>query len=357
LWILLELLQELVHADAPPGSEGEVREIVLRELEPVVDQISVDVLGNVIAWKNGQGDEKLMLCAHQDEDWAQIVTHIEEEGFLRFARLVGHRWSLLGQRVVIHASKGKRTGVIGLKAPHLIPLEKQLRGYKPRDDLMFIDCGAVSRADALDLGIEVGQYVTAFKHFEEIRDGRLLGSCFDNRVGVAVLIETMRRIESLKPAKTLVVVASVQEELGTRGAQTAAFQVNPDYAIALDIAPTGDHPGVNPQKIPAELGGGPVLLRADQSGATSVSFTNWLEGIAVEYNIAHQSLALRAPIHFGTDASAIELVRGGSHVTAVLAPTRYFHTSNSIVDLSDIEGMVGLLVGSVESLGKLHCTS
>ncbi len=342
-----------MYADGPPGFENEVREIVLRELEPRVDEISVDTLGNVIAWKNGDSDQKLMLCAHQDEDWAQIITHIDEKGFLRFSRLVGHRWSLLGQQVVIHSKQGKRTGVIGLQAPHLIPLEEQLRGYQPHDDSMFIDCGLRSHTEAIALGLEVGQYVTACKHFEELHDGRLLGNCFDNRVGVAVMIETMRRIEKLAPAKTVVAVASVQEELGTRGAQTAAYQVNPDYAIALDVAPTNDHPGADTRTIPAALGGGPVLLRADQFGVTSVAFTNWLATIAATLNLTYQSLALRAPIHFGTDAGAIELARGGSLVSAVLAPTRYFHTSKSVVDFSDLEGMVDLLVGSINASGEL----
>jgi endoglucanase len=219
---------------------------------------------------------------------------------------------------------------------------------------MFIDCGLRSRADAEAVGLEVGQYVTAFKHFEELHEGRLLGNCFDNRVGVAVMIETMRRIEKLKPDKTVVAVASVQEELGTRGAQVAAYQINPDYAIALDVAPTNDHPGASSRIIPAELGGGPVLLRADQFGVTSVAFTDWLAAIADTLNLACQSLALRAPINFGTDAGAIELARGGCKVSAILMPTRYFHTSKSVVDFSDLEGTVKLLVGSIKSLGALQ---
>ncbi|MFX1562678.1 MAG: M42 family metallopeptidase [Promethearchaeota archaeon] len=348
-----KLLQKLTISDAPPGRENEVRDIVVQELKSITDELTIDELGNVIGKRTGENEKNFMLIAHQDDDWALIVSHIDEQGFLRFRRLVGHRWNLLGQRVTIHGRFGKRTGVIGLPAPHLIPVDVQKRGYQPDEDTMFIDCGASSRADAKALGLEVGQFITAHKHFEELPNERLIGNCFDNRVGITVMIETMRRIRTLTPAISVTAVASVQEELGARGAQPAAFKVQPDYAIALDVAPTGDHPKIKSETVPVRLRDGPVLLIADKFGISSRQFNTWLEGVAEAHNVPLQHVVLRTPIHFGTDASAVQLARKGTTVTAVLVPTRYFHTTNSIVDYSDLERTVTLLVASINSLGEL----
>ena len=280
-----ELLRELVLADAPPGREQDVQRIVLRELEPLVDDIRVDIMGNVIAQVNGATDKTFMLIAHQDEDWALLVTHIDNRGYLRFTRLVGHRWNLLGQRVNIHGVKGKLTGVVGLPAPHLIPVKEQQKGYRPEFDRMFIDCGARSAEDARSMGFEIGQYVTAEKHFKELTNGRLLGNCFDNRVGLAAVIEVVRRIHQTKVDMNVVMVASVQEELGTRGASPAAFSVEPDYAVALDVSPTGDHPNIKEGLVPVRLGEGPVLLMADQYHVTSQPLNTWIQEVAKAHQL------------------------------------------------------------------------
>lgn len=348
-----ELLRELVLADAPPGRENEVRDIVVRELEPISDELTIDVLGNVIARKSGVSDKTFMLIAHQDEDWALMVKHIDKSGFLRFTRLVGHRWNFLGQRVTIHGVKGKRIGVIGLKAPHLIPVEIQEQGYKPEFDKMFIDTGARTKEIALNQGLAIGQFVTAHKRFEELANGRLVGNCFDDRAGLAVMIEVMRQIHEITPAMNLVAVASVQEELGTRGAPPAAFSIQPDYAIALDVAPTGDQPNLSFSQVPVELGKGPTLLIADQNGATSTDLNSWVTGVAENHHIPLQRVTLRPPIHYGTDAAAVELTRKGCKTTALLIPTRYFHTTNSVIDKADLEVIVQLLVESIYTFDRL----
>jgi putative aminopeptidase FrvX len=348
-----ELLRELVLADAPSGREQEVQKIVLRELEPLVDDLHVDIMGNVIAQVNGATDKRFMLIAHQDEDWALLVTHIDDQGYLRFTRLVGHRWNLLGQRVNIHGAKGKLTGVVGLPAPHLIPVKEQQKGYRPEFDRMFIDCGAQSAEDAQSMGFEIGQYVTAEKHFKELANGRLLGNCFDNRVGLVAMIEVLRRIHQTKVDMNVVVVASVQEELGTRGARPAAFSVEPDYAVALDVSPTGDHPNIKEGLVPVRVGEGPVLLVADQYHVTSHLLNTWIQEVANTHQLPLQGVALRSPVHFGTDAAAVELSKSGSRATALLVPTRYFHTTNSLIQYSDLEESVQLLVKCLESLDQL----
>lgn len=354
---MIAILQELVNADAPPGQEREVRDIVLQKIEPVSDNLEVDPLGNVIAWRHGTTDNTVMLVAHQDEDWALTVRHIDKKGFIRFTRLVGHRWNLLGQRVRIHGSKRKQTGIIGLTAPHLIPTKELQEEFKPDPDMMFIDCGFHSIEEAHDAGLEIGQFITAAKHFEQLPNGRLLGNCFDNRVGLTAMIETFRRLNKSTLPCNLVGVASVQEEVGTRGAQTAAFTVNPDYAIALDVAPTGDHPGLSLEQVPVELGKGPALLLADQFHTTSPQFNRWLSQMTKRYSIPLQPITLRAPIHFGTDAAAVELMRGGSVVTALLVPTRYFHTTYSLIDVYDLEQLVQLLQKALTQFDELPATT
>jgi putative aminopeptidase FrvX len=350
---MLKLLQELVLADAPPGRENEVRDIILRELDALVDTVYVDTLGNVIAKRKGKVEKSFMLVAHQDEDWALLVTHIDEEGFLRFTRLVGHRWNVLGQRVTIHGRKGKKRGIVGLTAPHLIPTEELEKGYQPDFDKMFIDCGAQNIAEAKELGFDIGQYVTAEKHFEELVNGRLVGNCFDNRAGLAVMIEVFRRLRTRNLAMNVVGVASVQEELGTRGAGPAAYRVDPAFVVALDVSLTGDHPTIKEGVVPVRLGQGPVLLKADQFHVTSHSLNTWMATIALTHRIPLQEVALRAPIHFGTDAAAVEVTKSGCLATALLVPTRYFHTTNSVLQYSDLEHTVQLLVECVQSLDQL----
>jgi putative aminopeptidase FrvX len=348
-----KLLHELVLADAPPGRENEVREIVIREVEPLVDDLHVDALGNVIAQREGVIDKTFMLIAHQDEDWALLVTYIDDSGFLRFTRLVGHRWNVLGQRVLVHGTEGKKLGVVGLPAPHLIPVKEQQQGYRPEFDKMFIDCGAKSADDARAMGLEIGQYVTAVKHFGELANNRLIGNCFDNRAGLAVMIETLRRIHQQELAMKLVAVASVQEELGTRGARPAAFAIEPDYAIALDVSATGDHPQLKEELISVKLGGGPTLLKADQYHVTSQRLNAWIMSLAEQQQFPLQEVVLSTPIHFGTDAAAVEVEKSGCMVTALLVPTRYFHSTNSVIEYSDLEILAQLLMKCLQSLNQL----
>ncbi|MFX1402910.1 MAG: M42 family metallopeptidase [Promethearchaeota archaeon] len=349
-----DLLRELVLADAPPGCENEVREIVIRELEPLVDDLRIDTLGNIIATQKGQKQKTFTLIAHQDEDWVLLLTHVSNEGYLRFNRLVGHRWNILGQRVTIHSNQGKKPGVVGLTAPHIIPLEEYQEGYRPEFDQMFIDCGAKSAEEARVLGFEIGQYVTAEKHLIEFSNGRLLGNCFDDRVGLVAMIETFRKIQNEELPMRVVGVASVQEELGTRGAGPAAFGVEPDFALALDVSPTGDHPNIKAGLVPVKLGEGPVLLKADQFHVTSSLLNSWISAVAERHRLPLQEVALRAPIHFGTDAAAVEVVKSGSKATSLLIPARYFHTTNELIQYSDLETTVHLLVECVRSLGQLR---
>jgi len=348
-----ELLRELVLADGPPGRENAVREIVVRELNPLVDEVNVDVLGNVIATRTGNADKSFMVIAHQDEDWALLLTHIDDKGFLRFTRLVGHRWNILGQRVTIHGRKGARKGVVGLTAPHIIPVEEYKKGYQPDFEKMFIDCGARTAEEAKAMGFAIGQSVTAEKNFTELANGRFLGNCFDNRAGLVAMIELFRRIKDSKLAMNVVGVASVQEELGTRGAEPVAFQVEPSFALAVDVSPTGDHPNIKENMIPVQLGEGPALLKADQFHVTSQKMNTWITSVAERQQIPVQEVVLRTPVHFGTDAAAVEVSKSGSQTTALLIPARYFHTTNTLIEYSDLELTVKLLVECILSLDQL----
>jgi endoglucanase len=206
------------------------------------------------------------------------------------------------------------------------------------------------------MGLAIGQFITAEKQFKELANDRLLGNCFDNRAGLVAMIEVLRRTHQTKVDMNVVAVASVQEELGTRGARPATFLVEPDYAVALDVSPTGDHPNINEGLVPVRLGEGPVLLRADQYHVTSQRLNTWIQEVAKVHQLPLQEVALRSPIHFGTDAAAVELTKSGSRATALLVPTRYFHTTNSLIQYSDLDGSVQLLVKCLESLDQLGQT-
>jgi endoglucanase len=232
-------------------------------------------------------------------------------------------------------------------------LDEYQQGYKLDFDKMFIDCGARNADEAKAQGLKIGQYVTAEKHFEEFPNGRLVGNGFDDRVGLVAMIEAFRRIQKMKLAMNVVGVASVQEELGTRGAGPAAFRVEPDFAIALDVSPTGDHPNIREGLIPVKMGRGPVLMKADQFHVTSEKMNTWIMGVARKAQISLQEVALRAPVHFGTDAAAVEVIKSGSHTTSILVPTRYFHTTNSLIQLSDLSSTVNLLEKCMISLDQL----
>jgi putative aminopeptidase FrvX len=337
-----ELLRKLSNAHGVSGSEGSVFAVIKKELRGYVDEIREDPMGNLIAVKRGN-KFKVMLAAHMDEI-GLMVKYVDEKGFIRFVALGG--WygpTLYNQRVILHSTKGPVFGVIGGKPPHMMDDDERKKGVKVDD--MFIDIGATNRQEVDVMGVDVGTPVTVDREFAELANGRVTGKAFDNRAGVAMLIKTLKEVES---PLTIFGVFTVQEEVGLKGARTSAYALDPDCAIATDVTIPGDHPGIEMKDAPVEMGKGPVITIVDSSGRgliASRKVVSWLKEAADADNI---------PVQFEvgsggtTDATAIHLTKGGIPSTTLSIASRYIHSPVEVLDLQDIEAGVKLLVTALK---------
>jgi len=337
-----DLLKKLADAPGVSGFEDEVRDIMIVELKNHVDEIEVDQLGNMIATRNGKSDsKKIMLAAHMDEI-GLMVRYIDKKGFVKFSKIGGiNDQMLLNQEVSIHTSNGIITGVIGSKPPHRMKEaeKKKVIDYKN----MFIDIGASDREEAGKI-VKLGDPITIKQKFSPL--GNLYkGKALDNRIGCAVLVEVMKKA---KTNATIYGVGTVQEEVGLKGAKTAAFRLNPDIALALDVTIAGDHPGIKEEDAPAKTGKGPGIILTDASGRgliTHPKVKNLLITVAEEEGIPIQ---LEVSEGGTTDATAIHLTREGIPTGVISPPTRYIHTPVSVVDIEDVENAVKLILAVLE---------
>ncbi len=323
------LIQKLVETYGPSGHEGQIREIVRHEIQDLADSVSVDRLGNLIAVKRGQGKNgrKVMLSAHLDEIGV-IVTHVDENGFARFLPVGGLLpWTLVGNRV--RFADGAR-GVIGverLKDSTKVPEVSQL----------YIDTGAQDKKSS---SVKVGDAGGFDRAFEDLGD-RLVAKSMDDRIGVAVLIETLRRLKRTPHEAQF--VFSVQEEVGLRGARTSAYGLDPDIGIAVDVTRTGDTPKGVPMEV--ALGKGPAIKVRDSGMLADPRIVDLMVKQAEKMKLPYQMEVLEAGT---TDATAIQLSREGVPAGCLSIPCRHIHTVSEMVDLRDVENAVKLLVGIME---------
>lgn len=338
-----ELLRKLSNAHGISGSEGSVQSVIRKELKGYVDEIREDALGNLIAVKKGN-TFKVMLAAHMDEI-GLMVKYIDDKGFIRFAALGGwYTPTLVSQRVVLHGAEGPVFGVIGTKPPHMMDEEERKKGVVKIED-MFIDAGAASRDEAMQLGIDVGTPITIDREFRELAGNRVTGKAFDNRAGVAMLVKTLQTVKS---PLTILGVFTVQEEVGLKGARTSAYTLDPDIAIATDVTIPGDHPGIEMKDAAVEMGKGPVITLVDSSGRGLIAdrrVVKWLKDAADANGIRVQS---EVGTGGTTDATAIHLTKGGIPSTTISPPTRYIHSPVEVLDIRDIEAGVELLVAALK---------
>jgi len=342
----VEVLRELSDGFGVSGFEDEVREAIVQRISPFVDEIKVDALGNLFALRRGSGDKTLMLDAHMDEV-GFVVKWIDENGYLRFAPIGGWDERIVpGHRVVLLTRNGRRQeGVIGTAPPHIVPVESRKQPI-PLES-MFIDVGATSKQEAAEMGIRIGDPLTIHYPFTALRDGYVTGKAFDDRAGCTVLIETARRLAE-HPLKVDLVFSFVfGEEVGLRGARTAAYQIEPDLAIALEGTIGADMPGVPPESQPVRLGLGPALSVADRSIIVSRKLLVALETIAENRSIPYQ---YKLPTYGGTDAGAIHLTRGGVLAGVISVPCRYIHSPISTLRLDDLENTILLTTALVDEL-------
>ncbi len=333
-----DLLKKLADAPGVSGFEDEVRSIMIDELKNHVDEVEIDQLGNMIATLNGKSDgKKIMLAAHMDEI-GLMVRYIDKNGFIKFSKIGGiNDQMLLNQEVSIHTSNGIITGVIGSKPPHRM---KEAERKKIIDyENMFIDIGVSDHEEAEKI-VKLGDPITIKQEFSPL--GKLYkGKALDNRIGCAVLVEVMKKAET---NATIYGVGTVQEEVGLKGAKTAAFRLNPDMALALDVTIAGDHPGIKEEDAPAKTGKGPGIILTDASGRgliTHPKIKELLITVAEEEDIPIQ---LEVSEGGTTDATAIHLTREGIPTGVISPPTRYIHTPVSVVDIEDVENAVKLIL-------------
>jgi endoglucanase len=336
---LVETLEKLSNACGVAGREDEVRDLMEKLLKPHVDEVREDKLGNIIGIKEGKENAcKVMLAAHMDEIGLLVKT-ISKEGFLQFTKMGGiDDRILLAQKVLVYTEKGSLHGIIGSKPPH-IQKEEERKKIITYDEL-FIDIGAENQEEARKMGVKIGDPVGFDVKFAKIGKDTVIGKAFDDRVGCAVMVEAMRQLKETDC--TVYAVGTVQEEVGLRGATTAAFGIYPDVGIALDVTVAGDVPGVKEVEAPIKMRSGPSLTVADYGLITHPKVLRLLIDTAEENKIPYQ---LETGLLGSTDAARISLTREGVPSGVISIPTRYIHSPASLLSLRDAENAVRLTVG------------
>jgi len=338
---VLELLKKLCDALGPSGYEDDVRGIVVDEFKESADELWVDTLGNVIAVKKGADrSRKLMYVAHMDEI-GLFISHIDDNGFLRAVPIGGlPERALIMQRVRIKVRDGRIIrGVVGMKPPHVAKKEELEK--IPEITELFIDIGASSREEAEKMGVRVGDIAVFDRELVLLSDSRVTAKALDDRSGLAVLIKAFALIEN--PAVDVYAVATVQEEVGLKGARTSAFAISPDAAIALDVTIASDVPDTPKHLWFTQLGKGPAIKIVDGRAASGLISNRKLVDKLVEIAEA-EKIPYQIEVAAGgtTDASIINLNKDGVPATTISIPARYIHSPVEVVDLNDMVNAVKL---------------
>lgn len=323
------LICRLCEVPGPSGFETRIRKLIKSEVESYADETRTDNMGNLIVRKGKTGPEnkRIMIAAHMDEI-GFMVTHIDEGGYIRFMPIGG---------VNASACIGSRVRMLdGL--PGLINAERKLNGDKPLTfENMFIDLGY---EDQRDNPVQVGDVAVYDYHPIDLGD-RLVSKALDDRIGVAVLVETLRMIkeDDINLSNDIYFVFTVQEEVGLRGAAPAAFGIKPDLGIAVDVTRTGDTPKA--LRMSVDLGKGPAVKVRDQRLIADPRVVSWMVSVAEKSEIPYQLEVLERG---STDAGAIQLVQTGVPAGCLSIPCRYLHTPSEMVDLRDVKNAVRLMI-------------
>jgi endoglucanase len=341
----IQLLEKLSNAFGPSGLEDEVVHILRKELEKCADETQGDKLGNVMFYHEGKkGYPRVMLSAHMDEV-GFMITYVEDSGFLRFDTWGITNNIMPGQRVVFKGERGFIRGIIGTKPPHIMTTDEQNK-IVPKEDL-FIDIGADNIAQANMKGADVGMMGVFDVEFMDLGDGYFRGKAFDDRAGCVVLAETFKALQD--SPYNVVAVGSVQEELGIRGARTAAWQVEPDIGLALEGTFVADVPGTRPDRVSSKIKGGPVLTIMDRATFTHPHILKTLIKTAKQKAIPFQ---FKKVLVGGTDAGAIHLTKAGVPSGTVAVPCRYIHGPVSIIHIDDLKNTIRLVTEFTKAVSE-----
>jgi tetrahedral aminopeptidase len=338
------LLKKISETPGAPGFEQKIRELIVSELTNLTDKIYFDNLGNVYAFKKGNKNKKVMVAAHMDEI-GFIVNHIDDNGFLRFHPLGGFDpKTLTAQRVIVHGKKDL-VGVMGSKPIHVMKAEERKKTTEISD--FFIDLG-MKKEDVIKY-IEPGNPVT------RERECILMGDCvngksMDNRISVYILIEVLRLLADVKTPYDIYAVFTVQEEVGIRGAQVAANEIQPDFGFAIDTTIAFDVPGSVPHEAITKLGEGAAIKIMDSSTISDYRMVDFLKKTADKNKIKWQPEILPAG---GTDTAYVQrMTKGGSIAGAISVPTRHIHQVIESVHKEDITSCINLMKHALLSIDK-----
>lgn len=343
----VDLLAKICKAPGAPGFEIEIRKLVLKELKGLADDVRIDNMGNVIALKKGKdSSKKVMAAAHMDEI-GFIVTHIDDDGFIRFNPLGGFDpKTLTAQRVLVHGKKDI-LGVMGCKPIHVMTAAE--RDAKLSLDDFFIDTGLSKKE--LEKVVAIGSPITRERELVELGDNVNVKS-LDNRASVFMLIEALRSLKESKskPAYDFYAVFTVQEEIGLRGATASSLDIQPDFGIGLDTTIACDTPGVAKQKQITQLGEGAAIKIMDSSVICDYRMVAFMKSVAKDKKIKWQPEILHAG---GTDTASLQkMTPGGSIAGAISIPTRYIHQVTEMASKSDLENCIKLLAACVCDLDQ-----
>ena len=335
-------LRQLLEAPSPSGYEQPAAKIFRKRVKKSADKLITDVHGNSIAVLNPDAEFKFMITGHIDEI-GLMITHIDDKGYIYVAQIGGMDPALLvGQRVKIMTEKGDVFGVIGRKAIHQMEAEERKKNVEMKN--IWVDIGADSKKDA-EKRVSVGDPIVIDVLYRRLNGDKIVSRATDDKVGAFVVAEVIRKLSKKKLNISVAGVATVQEEVGLRGAMTSVYTVNPDAGIAIDVGFASDHPETDPKKTgTVELGKGPVLHRGPNINPV---LEKELFKTAKRINVPYQVTA--EPRGTGTDANAMQLSRGGVATALLSIPNRYMHTPVEVISLKDLENSIKLLTEYIAS--------
>ncbi len=345
----VRLLAELTNAHGVAGFEGPVRNILRREWQGLLSDLRTDGLGNLLGALRGQADApRVLLMAHMDEV-GFLVRHIDDNGFIYFHPVGGYfDQSVLTQRMSILTPRGIVVGYTGMKSGHILrPAERT--HLVPLED-MFIDIGARSRQEAMEkFGVRPGLPIAYHTEFQALSGtGRYLAKAWDDRVGLAVITEALKQLKATSHPNTVQVAATVQEEIGLRGASVVYASTKPDIVINLEIGIAADFPLLTSPRLSQEaLGKGPSVFVFDNSMIPNNNFVEWIIRVAREGQIPLQFESVSG---YGEDGAMLQKSDTGVPAINIGVPTRYGHSQSGVIDRADFDNTVKLIVQMVRRL-------
>ena len=342
----INFLQRLLETPSPSGFEEQNAAHFREYVAPFADKVYTDPLGSVVAVVNPEGSPRIMLAGHIDEI-GFLVHYISDEGFLYFRPIGGHDNAVIvGQRVVVQTKDGPLVGVIGKKPVHVLTADERGKPVELQD--LWVDLGVTGgRDEVMAAGVRVGDPVTYDVGMRRLLGNQVNGRALDNRIGAWVVAEALRRVKEMHPRAAVFAVATVQEEIGLRGAHASAFGIDPQIGIAVDVTFATDFPSMEKRKFSElKLGGGPTVLRGANANRR---FADRIIALAEKNEIPYQPEA--TPGGTGTDANAMQISRGGMITCVVGVPLRYMHTPCEIISLTDADNAAELLAVTCASLG------